>query len=296
VSDVSPDLTPPSGNGSTAPAPAPSTAPAIVVTSKPTPKKSTKRRRKQHRRPHVRELPGEVLFKASRSMEGWRIVWVAVIPFLVFSGLAIACWLDSSMNQYKGLATGFAAAALLIPIFELLGVRRRLVVGKGWMARGAGRRWKLINLSEVVQIRQKYQPKMGFGDYRTILLFEDSFPLAFEVSGMELAEGAAMTLVGQLSPKVHLDDAARYLLPAAWPELRDSPALASLGAPADGGKEDGGKDDGDGGGGGNLKMPKAPKAPKAPSLKSPKAPSIKAPKAPSLKAPKAPSLPKLPRF
>jgi hypothetical protein len=272
-------------------------APAVIIagnakaprkTRQPKPTGTPKPRRSHFgRRPHIRDLPGERRFTSSRMIEDWRVIYISVLAFLVFSGLAVWCWLDPSVNEYEGLATGFASASLVFPIFELLGLRRRLVVGDGWMARGAGHRWVTIELSQVTQIRQKRQPKLGFGDMRTVLLFEDPQPVAFEVRGAELAEGASETIVGMLSLKTHLDDAARYLLPAAWVELRGTPAMSSL-PPLPGAAGAGG-----GGGGGAAPgapkapgMPKAPKAPKAPTLKAPKAP--KTPKGPSMKAPSLP--------
>jgi hypothetical protein len=238
-----------------------------------------KRGKSTGRRKTTRKMPSEPVWIGNHSIDDWRIIWVAAVPFIIFTGLALAAWFTSAMHRFEPAMTILASVSLVLPIIELFGFRHRLVIGTGWMARGAGRRWKILWLSELTNIRLKSQPKLGYGDMRTRLLFEDAHPIGFEVSAAELYDGANEALRGQLPKKLHVDNHARYVMTLAWTELAASPALGGAGfAPQPRGGHGGG---GGGGGGSSSNMPKAPKPaarPRAP--KAPKAPT--APKAPRL--------------
>lgn len=166
-------------------------------------------------RPRRERLPGEPSWRGPTALSPGRLAFVAIGPFVAASGLALTYWLLLSDRAAIDVATGLAAATLLAGLAEMVVNRVRLAVGEGWVARGAGRRWRVLPLENVAGVTALVSPTAHRPPDAAVLRLAGS-TTALEVFERELRAGLPGVLARQISPRVHLDAGARRLLPLSW--------------------------------------------------------------------------------
>jgi hypothetical protein len=166
-------------------------------------------------RPRRERLPGPPSWTGPTALPAARLAFVALGPLVASTGLAVAYWFVLGDRTASDVATGLAAAMLLAGVAEALVNRVRLAVGEGWVARGAGARWRVLRVEELSAVTALVSPAAHRPPDAAVLRLAGR-TTALDVFERELRADLPPVLARQVPAQAHVDAGARRLLPLPW--------------------------------------------------------------------------------